>query len=203
MIARGSVLWLATTNVGKLREIQSLLSALPLDVRALDLAGTIDAPAETGTTFRDNARLKAEYYARATGQLAVADDSGLEIEALDGGPGVHSARYPGASYPERFVNLAREVAASARPAERAARFVCAVALATPSRVIFDALGTIEGELAPAPRGSGGFGYDPIFFYPPAGLTLAELPADAKDAVSHRGVAFRKLRAFLEGAIDST
>jgi XTP/dITP diphosphohydrolase len=198
-IAAGTRLVVATTNAGKLREIQLLLADLPLEVRALDPDAALDEPEETGVTFVENARLKAEYYARITGQLAVADDSGLEVTALDGRPGVWSARYPGATFPDRFEGLYRELAASGRD-DRSARFVCAIALSTPAGVIFDALGVVEGEIAPEPRGTGGFGYDPIFFYPPAGVTMAELPADLKARVSHRGVALRKLRAFLERAI---
>jgi non-canonical purine NTP pyrophosphatase (RdgB/HAM1 family) len=195
LIEPGSTLVVATTNAGKLREIRALLADLPLDVRSLDAFDAIEAPDETGATFADNARLKAAYYARATGCLAAADDSGLAIDALDGRPGVHSARYPGASYPERFANLFRELAASPRT-DRTARFVCAVALAAPDVMVFETEGVVEGEIV-EPRGEGGFGYDPIFFHPPSGRTLAEIPLEAKSAISHRGAAFRSLRAFLE------
>ena len=187
---------IATTNPGKVREIRELLAGLPFDVRALDGFPPIEEPEETGATFDENARLKAAFYARATGMLAAADDSGLEIDALGGRPGVRSARYPGVTYAERFANLYREMAASGRR-DRSARFVCAVALASPSGLVFEARGTVEGEIVDPPRGTGGFGYDPIFLHPPSGLTLAELPSDAKAAISHRGEAFRKLRAFLE------
>lgn len=189
---------IATTNPGKVREIRDLLAGLPFEVVALDAFPPIAEPDETGETFADNARLKAEYYAKATGALAAADDSGLAIDALDGRPGVRSARYPGATYAERFENLYREMAASGRPT-RSARFVCAVALADPAGVMFEAEGTVEGEIVDPPRGTGGFGYDPIFLHPPSGQTLAELPADAKGAVSHRGAAFRQLRDFLTPA----
>jgi XTP/dITP diphosphohydrolase len=189
-------LLIATTNPGKLREIREILDGLPYEIGALDPASGIPEPEETGATFEENARLKAEYYARATGLLAVADDSGLAIDALDGRPGVHSARYPGANYEERFANLWREIRASGRR-ERSARFVCAVALASPDAVIFETTGTVEGEVLESPRGTHGFGYDPIFFYPPYGRTLAEVAGEAKAAVSHRGRAFRSLRAFLD------
>jgi non-canonical purine NTP pyrophosphatase (RdgB/HAM1 family) len=198
LLEPGATLVVATTNAGKLREIRALLADLPLEVRALDAFGAIEAPEETGATFADNARLKAAYYARATGCLAAADDSGLAIDALDGRPGVHSARYPGASYAERFANLFRELAASPR-ADRTARFVCAVALASPDATLFETEGVIEGEIV-EPRGEGGFGYDPIFLHPPSGRTLAEIPIEAKSAISHRGAAFRALRAFLERAL---
>jgi non-canonical purine NTP pyrophosphatase (RdgB/HAM1 family) len=197
----GTTLLIATTNTGKLREIQQLLAGLPLDVRALDAGdSSIEAPEETGATFAENARLKALYYARATGLLAAADDSGLEVAALGGRPGVLSARYPGNTYPERFQNLYRELAASG-DADRSARFVCFVTLASPEAgIVFEAEGTVEGLIAPEPCGAGGFGYDPIFFHPPSAATLAEIAADLKARISHRGAAFLQLRAFLESAI---
>ena len=152
------------------------------------------APEETGRTFAENARLKALYYAKATGLLTVAEDSGLEIDALGGAPGIESARFGGerSSYPEKFALIYKALASR----ESAARFVCALAVADGSRILFEARGTIEGSIAPEPRGEGGFGYDPIFFYPPFGCTLAEAGA-RKSTVSHRGAAFRQLRTFLE------
>ena len=193
---------MATTNAGKLREIERLLAGLPFDVRALDARSAIEPPEETGVTFADNARLKARYYARAMRQLAIADDSGLEIAALGGRPGVLSARYPGATYLERFDNLYRELTA-AEADDRSARFVCAVALAAPDGdLVFEAEGVVDGVIAPAPRGSGGFGYDPIFYYPPGGATMAEIPTEMKDAVSHRGAALRQLRTYLERQLVS-
>ncbi|HEY3044263.1 MAG TPA: non-canonical purine NTP pyrophosphatase [Vicinamibacterales bacterium] len=199
-------LLVATTNRGKLVEISAILDGVPFEILTLADFPGIAAPEETGRTFSENARAKAIYYAQATGALTVAEDSGLEINALDGAPGVESARYGGAdaSYPEKFVRIydalrARHTADS--PARRAealsgggARFVCALALAS-SRVLFEATGVIEGQIAPEPKGEGGFGYDPIFFYPPFGVTLAEA-GDRKSAVSHRGHAFRALRTFL-------
>ncbi len=197
-----STLLIATTNKGKLREIRELLAGLPIEVRSLEGLEDIPAPEETGTTFEENARLKALYYAEATALPAAADDSGLEIDALGGRPGVHSARYNGATYPERFENLWRELAASGRT-DRTARFVCAVALAEPGRVLFETRATVEGEVLHEARGSGGFGYDPIFFYPPYGKTLAEVADSEKAAVSHRGKAFRALRAFVEAQMASS
>lgn len=188
-------LLIATTNAGKLREIRELLAGVPFDVRALEPGGAIEPPEETGTTFEENARQKALYYARATGLLTVGEDSGLEIDALDRRPGVHSARYPGADYPERFRNLWREIRESGRP-ERTARFVCAVALAAPDGFLFETRGVVEGEIVEEPRGAAGFGYDPIFFYPPFGATLAEVDQARKAEVSHRGAAFRVLREHL-------
>jgi XTP/dITP diphosphohydrolase len=203
-----TTLLVATTNKGKLREIQSALDGVtvdgvPLDIRLLPDDSGIPAPEETGSTFAENARLKALYYARATGMLTVAEDSGLEIDALDGAPGVLSARYPGATYDERFTRLFSEMAARGAGVgvgaaeRRGARFVAALALARADEVLFETEGTIEGRIADAPSGAGGFGYDPIFFYPPYGRTLADVSDAEKLRVSHRGAAFRELRAFLE------
>ena len=191
-------LLIATTNSHKVREVTRLLEGAPVDLITLDAWPSVAAPEETGQTFEQNARAKAEYYARATGELTVAEDSGLEIDALGGRPGVESARYGGAdsTYPERFARLYQELRASG-DTNRTGRFVCALALATPHRILFETRGTIEGRVAPAPSGDGGFGYDPIFFYPPYGCTLAEVTADQKVAVSHRGQAFRALRGFLD------
>jgi XTP/dITP diphosphohydrolase len=156
----------------------------------------LPAPEETGKTFEENARAKSLYYAAATGELTVAEDSGLEIDALGGAPGVESARFGGAetSYPGKFVLIYDALRAKGL-ATSAARFVCAAAVARGGRVLFETRGTVEGAIAPAPRGDGGFGYDPIFFYPPYGKTLAEA-GDAKAAVSHRGEAFRAVKRFL-------
>lgn len=194
------MLLIATTNTGKLREIRALLADLPRPLEIIALSPRFDdlpAPEETGSTFAENARLKARYYADATGLLTVAEDSGLEVDALDGRPGVLSARYPGADYAERFRNLYAELAARGASGS-AARFVAAVALAKPrqAEMVFEARGVVEGEIAPEPRGDGGFGYDPIFYYPAYGRTLAEVSPAEKLAVSHRGAAFRQLKAFL-------
>jgi XTP/dITP diphosphohydrolase len=193
-------LLIATTNTGKLREIQSMLAGLPMDIRALSADAVhvaLPPPEETGETFAENARLKALYYANATGLLTVAEDSGLEIDALNGAPGVRSARYPGATYEERFRNLYTELAARHATPPITARFVAVLALARGHEILFEARGTVEGEIAPAPRGNGGFGYDPIFYYPPYGHTLAEVTDADKSRISHRGAAFRQLRSFLE------
>ena len=175
-----------------------LLAGAPIELVTLDGWPALSAPEETGRTFEDNARAKARYYATATGELTVAEDSGLEIDALGGVPGVESARYGGVetTYPDKFV-LIYDALRARGAAASAARFVCALALASPDRILFEARGTIEGRIAPAPTGAGGFGYDPIFFYPPYGRTLAEASAEQKAAVSHRGQAFRALRRFLE------
>lgn len=213
---------IATTNRGKVSEIRDILAGVPFELVTLADLAPIAPPEETGRTFAENAQAKALYYASADGvaaaglatrgaggALIVAEDSGLEIDALGGRPGVESARLGGAeaSYPDKFA-LLYEALRSTPPPARTARFVCALAVvaegvaegaaegATEGRVIFEARGTIEGLIAPAPAGTGGFGYDPIFFYPPFGCTLAEA-GPAKSTVSHRGKASRQLRAFLE------
>jgi XTP/dITP diphosphohydrolase len=186
---------IASTNPGKLKEISAILSGAPVDLVTLDEIPAIPEPEETGRTFEDNARLKALYYARATGLPSVADDSGIEIAALDNAPGVHSARWHGTDYAVKFAKiyeLLRE-----RGAERsAARFVCRLALADNGEVLYEAEGIVRGEIAPVPRGTNGFGYDPIFYYPPFGCTLAELDPQRKASVSHRGQAFSALREHL-------
>ena len=152
----------------------------------------IAEPEETGATFAENARLKAVYYAEKSGLPAVADDSGIEIDALDKAPGVHSARWHGTHYPTKFAVIYRELAARGLTTSPA-RFVAHIAVANAGQILFEATGTVEGQIAPEPRGSHGFGYDPIFFYPPYGCTLAEVEGAKKAAVSHRGAAFRQLR----------
>ena len=190
-------LLVATTNPNKVREIRQMLAGASADIVTLAEWPAVTAPEETGRTFEENARAKALYYAAATGELTVAEDSGLAIDALDGAPGVESARFGGAdlSYPEKFALIDAALRAKG-DRESLARFVCALVLVRGDRVLFEARGTVEGRISPEPKGHGGFGYDPIFFYPPCGQTLAEA-GDAKAAVSHRGEAFRALRIFLE------
>jgi XTP/dITP diphosphohydrolase len=191
-------LLVATTNRHKVAEITRLLAGMPIELLTLDRWPSIDAPEETRRTFEANSRAKALYYARATHELTVAEDSGLEIDALNGAPGVESARYggAGASYPDKFALIYAALGAQGALASPA-RFVCALTLATGDRILFETRGTVEGCIAPSPKGAAGFGYDPIFFYPPYGATLAEATADEKAAVSHRGQAFRALRRYLE------
>jgi len=190
----GVRLLIATTNPDKVKEIRHVLDGADVEMRTLADFPAIVAPEETGSTFEENARAKAAYYAHATGELTVAEDSGLEIDALDGAPGVHSARYGGesASYPDKFARLYRALDGK----NSAARFVCALVLASPDRIVFEARGTVEGEVAPSPKGDGGFGYDPMFLYPQYGRTFGEVTAQEKLAVSHRGRAFRQLRDWL-------
>jgi XTP/dITP diphosphohydrolase len=202
-------LLVATTNADKVREIAFLLRGVPVSLLTLRDGPAVPEPVETGETFEANARLKSEYYdgtvaapLRAgrpgTRLLTVAEDSGLAIDALDGEPGVYSARFlsPTATYPERFAAIQARLAA--RPeAPRTARFVCALAAVEDGRVLFETRGTIEGVIAHEPRGGAGFGYDPIFEYPPFHKTLAEVSEADKLAVAHRGHAFRSLASWLE------
>jgi len=203
-------LLVATTNPGKTREIERLLRGVPVDLLTLRDCAAVPEPLETGDTFEANARLKAEYYDRTAGDaarahargrgplLTVAEDSGLVIDALDGEPGVHSARYlsPEATYEERFAAIQSRL--NAQPGRaRTARFVCALAVVEQGRVVFETRGTIEGLIAREARGGAGFGYDPIFEYPPFGRTLAEVDEADKLAVAHRGHAFRSLAQWLD------
>lgn len=190
-------LLIATTNEGKLGEIRLLLKASPVSLVTLRDLPPVEEPEETGATFEENARLKARYYARYSGLVTVAEDSGLVIDALNGEPGVRSARFlrPEASYSERFAFIFQRLAERPDRA-RTARFVCAVAVADNDRIIFETTGKVEGVIAAAPSGSGGFGYDPIFHYPPYGRTLADVTDEAKLAVAHRGHAFRALARWL-------
>jgi XTP/dITP diphosphohydrolase len=201
-------LLVATTNADKAREIAHLLRDVPVSLLTLADAPAVAEPVETGETFEANARLKAAYYdqhvaaplraARAgTRILTVAEDSGLAIDALDGEPGVYSARFlsPSATYPERFAAIQARLAE--RPdAPRSARFVCALTVVEHGGVLFETRGTIEGVIARDAKGGAGFGYDPIFEYPPFGRTLAEVSEADKLAVAHRGHAFRALAAWL-------
>lgn len=188
-------LLVATSNPGKLREISAILRGAPVDIVTLDAFPGIPEPDETGATFADNARLKALHYAAATKLPSVAEDSGLEIDALDNQPGVQSARWHGTDYARKFKKIYELL--NARGLETSdARFVCHVALAEEGRVVYEAEGVIAGRIARQPAGRNGFGYDPIFYYPPFDCTLAELDLQRKSTVSHRGQAFRALRAHL-------
>jgi XTP/dITP diphosphohydrolase len=185
-------LLVATTNPGKLREIRQLMSGVPLHLVGLADLSPIEEPEETGTTFTENARLKAQYYTERSGLWTVAEDSGLVIDALGGEPGVNSARFlrGDATYPERFAEIYRRL--NDQPNQpRTARFIAALASVEGGKLIYETTGIVEGEIADSPRGSGGFGYDPIFLYVPYGRTLAEVTESEKIAVAHRGIAFRR------------
>ena len=186
---------IATTNPGKLREIEGILSGIPFTLETLKDYPPVAEPAETGQTFGENARLKALYYAAATGELTVAEDSGLEIDALERAPGIHSARWHGTDYPLKFRKI-RQLLQERGLTTSPARFVCHLVLARGRQLLYETEETVEGRIAESPAGTEGFGYDPIFFYPPSGVTLAQIPRDEKSRISHRGKAFWALRDFL-------
>lgn len=197
---------LATRNAHKIREIVEICRDWPVEwVTAPDARAADVTPdpwpdvEETGQTYLENALLKARAVAVTLGIPAVADDSGLEVDALGGAPGLHSARFggPGLDDAGRVALLLERVGA-VPPGKRAARFRCVIALVDEAGVARSVEGVAEGEIAPAPRGMGGFGYDPVFFYPPLGRTFGELSDDDKDRVSHRALAARAARALLRG-----
>ena len=197
-------LLLASQNPGKLGEMKTLVAGLPFRVLGPRDVGITEAPEETGKTFLENAILKARHYARRSGLLTVADDSGLSVDALGGGPGLFSSRFggEGASDADRNRLLLQKLEGVPRD-RRTARFTSAVAAARGGDVVFEAQESVEGLIADAPRGGNGFGYDPLFFYPPFGRTFGESPREEKDRVSHRGKAFARLRTFLEGLRPSS
>jgi XTP/dITP diphosphohydrolase len=190
-------LLIATTNTNKVREIRPLLARLPIALVTLRDLDPIPEPEETGVTFWENARLKALAYAAATGLTVVAEDSGIEIEALAGEPGVQSARFLGHNVPYdvRFAEIYRRLR-SQSDGTRDARFVTALTMARGDEIVFETHASIEGLVADAPSGENGFGYDPIFYYPPLGKTTGEMTLDDKAAVSHRARAFRDLARWL-------
>jgi XTP/dITP diphosphohydrolase len=181
-----TLLVVATGNPGKVKEMQAHLDGLGWELQLKPEALDVE---ETGVTFAENACLKASEIARATGEWSIADDSGLEVEALNGAPGVFSARY-GKDDAERIDRLLNELG---NELNRAAQFVCVIAIARPDgSIALQAEGTCPGEILHAPRGSGGFGYDPIFYVPEQRQTFAEMPAEVKRQISHRAKAFQAL-----------
>ena len=196
---------LATTNPGKVREFGQLFAASGLALRVLGLRDVgLEAPPETGTTFAENAMLKARHAATASGHLAFADDSGLEVDGLDGAPGVYSARYAGEGAGDE-ANRQRLIAAlDALPeAARACRFRCAIAIANPDGTAEVAEGSCEGVAITTPRGEHGFGYDPLVFLPAQGRTMAELTPEEKNAISHRARATAQALPILRRMLGAT
>ncbi len=187
-------LLVATHNKGKLREYKELLRDLPVRLVYLDEVGIHEDVPETGSTFEENAVQKATAYARLSGLVTLADDSGLEVDALGGRPGVHSARYagPNAGDDDRIRKLLAELE-GVPPEQRTARFRCVIAVASPEGDVITAQGTVEGVIADAPRGHHGFGYDPIFYLPDRGCTMAELPPEEKNRISHRARAAEAIK----------
>jgi XTP/dITP diphosphohydrolase len=192
-------LLIATNNPGKLKEYRHLLHDLPLEMTSLSDEGIDFEPEETGTTFEENAVLKASAFAKQSGLLTLADDSGLEIDALDGAPGVHSARYGGTQRGEdvRRYELALRQLEGVPWAERAARFRCVIAVATPGGQVETAEGVVEGVIAFEPKGEHGFGYDPIFFIPEFNCTLAQLSPEKKNRTSHLARAAQAVRPIIQ------
>jgi XTP/dITP diphosphohydrolase len=184
-------LLVATRNPGKAREYQEILAGLPLEVTYLDVEGITLEVEETGVSFAENAVQKALAYADASGMWTWADDSGLEVDALNGGPGIYSARYagPDASDADRRRKLLNALAGLPWK-QRTARFRCGIALAIPCGEVRTAEGTCEGVIAFGSAGDNGFGYDPVFYLPDHGITMAQLPSDEKNRISHRGRAAR-------------
>ncbi len=194
---------LATRNRGKIRELRALLADLPVRVLTLDDYPAIPPLPETGETFEANATSKAATVARLTGRIALADDSGLEVDALGGAPGVHSATFLGPHATDADRNA--WVLARMRGVEeehREARFRAVVAVSTPDGAVRTFEGTCEGRIAGAPRGAGGFGYDPIFFVPEQGRTMGELPPEAKNAISHRARALWAARDHIASLVGA-
>ncbi len=194
---------LATENEHKVREIRELLVGLIVEVAHLGELSDPPTLTETGETFADNAREKALACARATGELCLADDSGLMVDALGGEPRVRSARYAGEGASQDAL-IAKLLGAlqGAPPGERSGRFVCALSLCAPEGEVGRWEGRVEGVIALEPSGEGGFGYDPVFLYPPARLTFAQMAPEEKNAVSHRGRALRQFRADLPAILSA-
>jgi XTP/dITP diphosphohydrolase len=185
----------ATANQGKIREVIAMLEGLPFEVESLASYPGAPVVEETGTTFAENACLKAVAYAQYTGQLVLADDSGLEVDALDGAPGVFSSRFApdDKSRNSKLLGMMQDVP----EAQRTARFRCAIALCEPNEAPVTVDGTIEGVIFHENRGSNGFGYDPVMYIPELGKTMAELSQEQKNNISHRGQALRKAIKLLE------
>ncbi len=185
----------ATGNPGKVQEMQEYLTGLPWELQLKPESIDVE---ETGNTFIANARLKASEVAKALGEWAIADDSGLTVDALDGAPGLYSSRY-GKTDKDRIDRLLRELGDTKN---RQAKFICAIAIASPDgKIVLATEGICPGEILHSSRGKGGFGYDPIFYVPTRQQTFAEMPAATKSEISHRGVAFAQLMPHLQKLSD--
>ncbi len=190
---------IATGNKGKVAEFERMLAGLSISVRALSDFGEITEFEENGVTFQENARGKAEYYSKILGKVVIADDSGLEVDYLNGAPGVYSARYAGVEGSGKDeannARLLKELA-GVEPAERGARFRCCLCMAGPEGVLVETSGKVEGQIGFEAKGSNGFGYDPLFYIAELGKTAAELEYSEKNQISHRGNAMKELMAKL-------
>lgn len=193
---------IATKNPGKAREFEYIFSSRGISVRTLLDFPDIPEVEETGTTFEENATLKAEAVAAALNKMVIGDDSGLMVDALEGRPGIYSARYAGE--PKNDSNNTKKVLAELEGVpedQRTARFYCALAVAIPGQETFTVSGTCEGRILEAPRGSNGFGYDPVFYVPEKGMAMAELSSDEKNKISHRAIALKKLDEILDSILE--
>jgi XTP/dITP diphosphohydrolase len=198
----------ASTNPGKLAELRAMLDA---DVEWVSLSDfeALEEVVEDGVTFGENARKKALGYAKMAGLWTIADDSGLEVDMLDGAPGVKSARFSGEKGKDRglldYRNMAKvlELLEGIKGRDRRCRFVCRLALASPDKILLETEGVLEGFIAEQQQGENGFGYDPIFFLPRLNKTVAQLTAEQKNAISHRGNAIRRLKPLLEKLLEET
>lgn len=199
-----TMILIATHNQGKVREYESLLADLPLQVMSLWQVGIAEDVEETGLTFAENAELKARHYANLSGLWTWADDSGLEVDALGGAPGVYSARFAGhgATDADRYRKLLAELRVHPK-STWTARFRCAVALAVPGGQVRIVEGAVEGVITDEPRGEHGFGYDPVFYLPELGCTMAQLPQEVKNRISHRGLAAQQAKLVLAEMIAHT
>lgn len=188
----------ATKNKGKLEEIAQLLAQFPYEVVSMAQIGFVDDIEEDGSTFEENALIKAKCIWKATGEAVIADDSGLEVDYLDGAPGIYSARYAGEGATDADKNCKLLGALKDVPADkRSARFVCAIAVVFADGASLTVRGICEGYIATEPAGSNGFGYDPLFYVPEFGMTIAQMDSDIKNGISHRGNALRKVVEELE------
>jgi XTP/dITP diphosphohydrolase len=194
-------LLIATTSAGKFREWQALLGDLPLELVSLRDVGIDFDVKETGSTYAHNAALKAKAYGAASGLLTLAEDSGLSVAALHGAPGVHSARWEGEDYAHKNALLIRLLAGKHGRA-RGCRYACVAVLRHPDGRCWQARGELRGQIATAAAGEGGFGYDPVFYVPRLRRTLAEIPIDEKDRISHRGRAAGRIRPILRELVES-
>ncbi|OGX04272.1 MAG: non-canonical purine NTP pyrophosphatase, RdgB/HAM1 family [Omnitrophica bacterium RIFCSPLOWO2_12_FULL_50_11] len=203
MKSSGRRLLMASTNQKKLKELQDLLADVPFELLSLrDFPGVKDV-VEDRNTFLENARKKALSFARQTGCLTLADDSGLTVDCLDGAPGVYSARYAGPEKNDlRNCEKLLKALEGVPNGKRGAAFQCAIALASPEQVFATVEEDVRGRVAHQMKGRGGFGYDPLFFYPEFGKTFAEIPSSQKHLVSHRGKALRKVKEILKGYLES-
>ena len=196
-------LLIATTSEGKLREFRALFGDLPFELTSLTGEGIRGDVPETGTTFQENAVQKARAYAKRSGMLTLAEDSGLEVDALNGEPGVYSARFGGDGLSDADrVDLLLERLKGVPRERRTARFRSVIALVDPGQEPVVVEGTVEGIIGTAPRGKGGFGYDPVFLLPDRDITTAELPMDEKNRISHRGQSARKAAEVLRSMAGS-